>query len=70
MNNRMLLQTGIIGTIVVALCCFTPLLVVLLSVVGLSAWLGWLDAVLLPALALFIGITLYALFRKRCEKIA
>lgn len=72
MNNRALLRTGIIGTIVVALCCFTPLLVVLLGAVGLSAWLGWLDTVLLPALAFFIGLTLYALFcRKRCcEKTA
>ncbi len=70
MNNRALLRTGIIGTVVAALCCFTPLLVVLLGAVGLSAWLGWLDYVLLPALALFIGITLYALFRTHYEKMA
>ena len=42
------------------MCCFTPLLVVLLGAVGLSTWLGWLDYVLFPALALFIGITIYA----------
>jgi len=40
MNNRTLLKTGIIGTVIAALCCFTPVLVVLLGVVGLSAWLG------------------------------
>ena len=50
---------------ILALCCFTPLLVVLFGVVGLSAVLGWLDYVLLPALAVFIGITLYALWRRR-----
>ena len=27
--------------------------------------LGWLDYVLLPALALFIGITVYALWKSR-----
>jgi len=37
---------------------------VLFGVVGLSAVLGWLDYVLLPALAVFIGITLYALWRR------
>ncbi len=64
MNDRGLLRTGIIGSVIVALCCFTPLLVVLLGVVGLSAWLGWLDYVLFPALALFLGITIYALIRR------
>lgn len=65
MNDDRMLRTGVIGTVVVALCCFTPLLVILLGTVGLSAALGWLDYVLLPALALFIAITLYALWRRR-----
>lgn len=65
MNNRTLLKTGIIGTVIAALCCFTPVLVVLLGVVGLSAWLGWLDYVLIPALLVFVGITIYALRRQQ-----
>jgi mercuric ion transport protein len=64
-KNRKLLCTGAGGTIVAALCCFTPLLVVLLGAVGLSAWLGWLDYVLFPALGFFILLTLYALHRQR-----
>jgi mercuric ion transport protein len=60
-----LLKYGLIGTVLVALCCFTPILVILLGAVGLSAVLGWLDIVLLPALAVFVGITLYALWRRR-----
>jgi mercuric ion transport protein len=63
MNDKKLLGTGIVGTVIVALCCFTPLLVVLLGVVGLSAALGWLDYVLFPALAFFIGLTIYAVYR-------
>ena len=35
------------GSVIAALCCFTPILVIGLGVVGLSAWLGWLDYVLL-----------------------
>ena len=65
MNNRKLLGVGIVGTVVAALCCFTPLLVVLLGVVGLSAALGWLDYVLFPALAFFIGLTIFAVYRRR-----
>lgn len=64
-KNKTLLKTGIVGTVLAALCCFTPLLVVLLGAVGLSAVVGYLDAVLLPALAIFVGVTLYALWKKQ-----
>ncbi|ETW11280.1 hypothetical protein ATO8_18290 [Roseivivax marinus] len=64
-KNDRLLKYGLIGTVIVALCCFTPILVILLGAVGLSALLGWLDIVLLPALAVFVGITLYALWRRQ-----
>jgi len=65
MENRRLLGVGIVGTVIAALCCFTPILVVLLGAVGLSAVVGWLDYVLLPALAVFVGILIYALVRQR-----
>ena len=64
-SDRRLLTTGIIGTVIVALCCFTPVLVVLFGFVGLSAVLGWLDYVLFPALAFFIGLTIYAVWRRQ-----
>lgn len=61
MTNAALLKTGIIGTAITALCCFTPVLVILLGAVGLSAIVPALDFVLLPALALFTAITVWAL---------
>ncbi|TCD16224.1 mercury resistance system transport protein MerF [Oricola cellulosilytica] len=64
-NDRRLLNTGVVGTIIAALCCFTPVLVVLVSVVGLSAVVGYLDYVLFPALAFFVLLTLYALWRRQ-----
>ena len=67
MDNSKLLKTGVIGTCVAAVCCFTPALVVLVSAVGLSAIIGWLDFVLLPALALFLLLTGYALYRRSRE---
>lgn len=68
MKRPSLLKTGIVGTVIVALCCFTPVLVLLFAAVGLSAWLGYLDYVLFPALALFIGLTIYALFRRNTSR--
>ena len=64
-SDRKLIATGIVGTVIAALCCFTPVLVVLLGAVGLSAWLGWLDYVLLPALAFFVALTVYAVWRRQ-----
>lgn len=63
-NPKKLLRVGIIGTVVVALCCFTPILVILLSAVGLAAFTGYLDYALFPALIAFIGLILYAI---RCQ---
>jgi mercuric ion transport protein len=65
MKEKRLLFVGLAGTIVAALCCFTPILVALLAAVGLSAATGYLDHVLLPAAVIFAGITVYALLRNR-----
>jgi len=74
-NPKTLLRVSVIGTVLVALCCFTPILVVLLATVGLAGLAGYLDYVLLPALAFFIGLTCYALWRKKkhdacCDSLA
>ena len=67
MDNQTLLKTGIAGSVVAALCCATPILVILLGALGLSVWVGWLDYVLIPALVVFVGITIYALRRRHAE---
>ena len=64
MKNR-LLKIGVVGSVLAALCCFTPVLVILFGAVGLSAVVGYLDIVLLPALAIFLAITGYALWTRR-----
>ncbi|EKE67942.1 mercury resistance system transport protein MerF [Tistrella bauzanensis] len=65
MKDATILKTGIAGSVIAAICCFTPVLVILLGAAGLSAWLGWLDYVLLPALVFFLGITVYGLWRRQ-----
>ncbi len=67
MKRQALLKTGIIGSIVTALCCFTPVLVWLFAGVGLVALVAYLDYVLFPVLAVFLGITAYAFFIKKTD---
>ncbi len=72
MNDRKLLRTGIAGSAIAAICCFTPALVVLMGAVGLSALVGWwLDYFLLyPALAFFLALTGYAIYRIKRAPVA
>ncbi len=63
MKTSILLKTGLIGMGISALCCFTPVLVILFGAVGLAAWIGQLDAVLIPALVVFTLLTIYAFMR-------
>ncbi len=63
-KNKKLLNTGITGAVVTALCCFTPVLVILFGAIGLSAWLGWIDYVLFPALGFFVLLTIYAVYQR------
>jgi len=67
MKTSLLVKTGLIGMVISALCCFTPVLVILFGTVGLAAWVGHLDAILIPSLAVFTLLTLYAFIRKDRE---
>jgi mercuric ion transport protein len=65
MNDKNLLKAGIVGSVATGLCCVTPVLVIALGALGFSAAVGWLDFVLLPLLAGFLGLTGYAWHRRR-----
>ena len=65
MDRRSLLQTGAIGSAVTGICCFTPVLALLFTALGMSAALGWIDWILLPALGIFLAMTAYALWLRR-----
>lgn len=57
-----LLKWGLGGAVFAALCCFTPLLVVIVAGVGLSAFTGWLDYALFPLLFFSLAIVAQALW--------
>lgn len=58
MNQKKTFISAVIGAVIALVCCATPLLVVLLGAVGLGALTGYLDYVLLPALAIFTLIAI------------
>lgn len=62
MNEKTLLRRGLIGSVIAAVCCFTPLLVVVFAGVGLSAIVGWLDYALFPLLFASLGVVAHALW--------
>ena len=65
MTDKKLLWTGITGSVIAAICCATPVLVIAFGAVVLSAWVRGLDFVLLPALAIFLALTGYALWKRK-----
>ena len=66
MKDKLLL-TGVVGSVIAALCCFTPILAITLPAIGLGGLLTYVynDFVLLPALAIFSIITGVALWRRK-----
>lgn len=64
MQPRRFLRIGIIGTVVTALCCFTPLLVIALTSLGLAGAIAYLDMVLLPLLGVFVLLLMVGLILK------
>lgn len=69
MTPRGRFYASIAGTVAVAICCFTPVLVVALAAVGLGALTGYLDFVLLPALAIMVVATWISYRRYRRAEI-
>ncbi|MCT9000146.1 mercury resistance system transport protein MerF [Chelativorans intermedius] len=71
MRDLTIVRTGLAGALVTALCCATPLLVVIFGAAGLSAWLAQADFVLIPLFAMFVGLTACGLWRRRrCRRTA
>lgn len=65
MTGRKLFGIGVAGSLLAAVCCATPLVAIVLGALGLSAWLGWSDYIVMPALLVFVAITVYGWTRWR-----
>ena len=63
--QSMLFRIGAVGAAVAAVCCVTPIVAVALTALGLTVLLPWQDAVLLPALGLFLILAVVGAVRAR-----
>ena len=59
------LKVGTWGAVIAAICCFTPVLVVGLGIMGLGMFSPYLDYLLLPALGLFLTLATFGLWQKK-----
>ena len=58
---------SVIGAALACLACLTPIAVLVLGAIGLGAWTGRLDLVLVPLLVGFVllGVYRYRIMRRR-----
>lgn len=64
-NPDRLLKFGAIGAIITLICCFTPILVVIFSALGIAALITWLDIILFPLLAIFLILIGWSLWKRQ-----
>jgi mercuric ion transport protein len=64
MTNKLLLRVGITGTVLAALCCFTPTLVIALTALGMASLIPRLDPILIPILMFFAAFTFWTFSRR------
>ncbi|MEX0931039.1 MAG: mercury resistance system transport protein MerF [Candidatus Paceibacterota bacterium] len=73
MNNKPSkkgLHASVAGTVLILLCCFTPILVITVGVVGLGTLTPYLDYILFSALGVMIVVTIlaYRKYKKGCSE--
>jgi len=64
-SPRAQVPVGTIGAALTCLVCLTPVAVLALGAIGLGAWTGHLDTVLLALLAGFVTLLVYRYWRTR-----
>ena len=65
MRDQALITTGIVGGVLAAICCATPLLAILFGAVVHTAWIAKADYVVIPALVLCVALIGFGLYRQR-----
>ena len=68
MRDRTFVTTGVIGGLIAAVCCATPLLAILFGAVGFTAWLAKADYILMPVLIICVALVGLGLYRSRLRQ--
>ncbi|MDE3144814.1 MAG: mercury resistance system transport protein MerF [Bacteroidota bacterium] len=69
-TSKKRLYAAVAGTVLAALCCATPILVLTLGAIGLGVFTPYLYYVLMPALIILIMVVWvsYDRYKKACSK--
>ncbi|MFD2206422.1 mercury resistance system transport protein MerF [Kiloniella antarctica] len=65
MDKNKFFKVGITGAVVTAICCVTPVLVILFGAFGIGAMVAYLDMILFPLLAVFLGMAGYGYWKRK-----
>ncbi|MGC1694771.1 MAG: mercury resistance system transport protein MerF [Pseudolabrys sp.] len=65
MRDRTLITTGVVGGLIAAICCATPLLAIVFGAIGFTAWLAKTDYIVMPALIICLALVGFGLYRSR-----
>jgi mercuric ion transport protein len=65
MKDETLIRMGIVGAVIAAICCFTPILAIALGAIGLAALAAKADYVLIPVMLAFLVLAGFGLYRRR-----
>lgn len=68
MEDRTLVTTGAVGSAVAAICCATPIVAIVLGMLGLAAWLWIADYVVIPLLLVCLALLGVGLYRQRLHQ--
>ncbi len=63
LNRKKTFMASLAGTILTAVCCFTPILVLALGAIGLNMLVPYLDYILLPALLMLLIVTVISFMK-------
>jgi mercuric ion transport protein len=63
-SNTKLIGAGLTGTLVLLVCCFTPVLVIAFTALGFAAYIAKLDYVLIPLLLASVVLVVVGLVRR------
>lgn len=68
MRDRTLVTTGVVGGLIAAICCATPLLAIAFGAIGLTAWLANASLILMAALIICLALVGFGLYRDRLRR--
>lgn len=64
MSDRRLIGAGIAGVVLAAVCCATPIAVVVLGALGLAGLAGWVDPAVVVVALVGAGLIAYGVYRR------